>query len=64
MNRDVTKAAFILWVLILIFEMTWFYTKIGTPTFTTEIIFIVTVIATTIAVGALGLKLFGNTNDN
>lgn len=64
MNKDKTKAAFIIWVLILFVEIIWFYIKIGIIISTAEIVFIVTIIVTTLFVGSLGLKMFGNTKEN
>lgn len=64
MNKDKTKAAFIIWVLILFVEIIWFYIKIGIIISTAEIVFIVTIIVTTLFVGSLGLKMFGKTKEN
>ncbi len=64
MNKDKTKAVFIIWVLILFFEIIWFSLKIDKLISTAEIVFIVTVILITLTVGAFGLKIFGNTKEN
>ncbi|KGR75138.1 hypothetical protein [Ureibacillus sinduriensis] len=60
MNKDKTKAAFLIWVLILFSEIIWFSLKINDPMSAAEIVYMVTVILTTISVGSLGLIMFGN----
>lgn len=63
MNKDKTKAAFLIWVLILFFEIIWVYLKIDELMSAAEIVFIATVILTTLSVGSLGLKLFGKAKE-
>lgn len=51
---------YFLWVLVVFFELWWLYSVIdrGIPA-----TFVVTLIAVTLIQGAVGLKLFGETND-
>lgn len=62
-NKDKTKAAFLIWVSILFFEIIWFSLKIDELMSAAEIVFIATVILTTLSVGSLGLKMFGKTKE-
>lgn len=63
MNKDKTKAAYILWILILLVEIIWFSLKKEILS-TGGIMFIVTVILVTLSVGSVGLKIYGNTKEN
>ncbi|PYF06109.1 hypothetical protein [Ureibacillus chungkukjangi] len=64
MDREKTKAAFLLWVFILIVEIVWFYLKRQTLFTTGETMFFVTVIIVTLSVGALGIRMFGSTKED
>ncbi|PUB02066.1 hypothetical protein [Paenisporosarcina sp. OV554] len=57
MNKD---GLYSLWVLVVFFEMYWLYSVIDRNIPAT---FVVTLIAVTLTLGAVGLKLFGKSDD-
>ena len=63
MDREKTKAAFLLWVFLLLVEIIWFYLKRETLYTAGETMFFVSVILVTLSVGALGLRMFGSTKE-
>jgi len=63
MKNDILKAFFILWGLILFIELFWFSLLTNRPHSTSEIIFAVTVIATTSVFGSAGIYLFKSSTE-
>ncbi|EPD53690.1 hypothetical protein HMPREF1210_00513 [Paenisporosarcina sp. HGH0030] len=63
MNKDKIKGFYYLWVLVLFFELAWLYIVNYSTDSADDLIFVVTVIAATLTVGAVGLKLFGESDD-
>ncbi len=53
---------YFLWVLVVFFEMWWLYVVTDRQNWT-EITFVVTFIAVTLTLGAVGVKLFGESDD-
>ena len=58
MNNDLLKVFYILWGLILFFELVWFSSLSYGAHLTSEAIFAITVIAVTSVFGSVGLYLF------
>lgn len=56
------KDLYFLWVLVVFFEMWWLYVVTDRHNWT-EITFVVTFIAVTLTLGAVGVKLFGESDD-
>ena len=60
MNKDKIKGLYGLWFLVLLAEIGWLYSVNDRANSVEDLIFVVTVIAVTLTLGAVGLKLFAD----
>ena len=59
MTREQFKGLFLLWVFVVILELVWLYVVTTDIVITGRVIFIITLIASTLAIGSLGIYLVG-----
>lgn len=60
MNKDKIKGLYGLWVLVLLAEIGWLYSVNDKADSVEDLISVVTVIAVTLTLGAVGLKVFAD----
>jgi len=57
MTREQFKGLFSLWIIVVIIELVWLYAVTSSVVIVGKVIFIITLIASTLAIGALGIYL-------
>lgn len=60
MNKDKIRGLYFLWILVLFVELIWLFVVSGRVHSAGDLTVAVTVIAVSLTVGAVGLKLFEN----
>jgi hypothetical protein len=58
LNKEQLIGVYLLWVLVLFIEIGWLYSETNVLYNTGDVSFVVTVIAITISIGAVGIYLF------
>lgn len=58
LNKEKIVALYLLWVLVLLIEIGWLYGVTRQQNSAEEIIFVVTIIAVTLTLGHVGMKMF------
>jgi Na+/citrate or Na+/malate symporter len=58
LSKEQLIGIYLLWVLVLFIEIGWLYSEINNLDNTSDVSFVITVIAITISIGAVGIYLF------
>lgn len=57
MSKEQFKGLFLLWIFVVIIELVWLYVATSSVVVVGRVIFIITLIASTLAIGTLGIYL-------
>ena len=64
MSKEQFKGLFSLWIFVVIIELVWLYAVTSSVVIVGRVIFIITLIASTLAIGSLGINLISKNLKN
>ena len=64
MSKEQFKGLFSLWIFVVIIELVWLYTVTSSVVIVGRVIFIITLIASTLAIGSFGINLISKNLKN